>query len=106
MTPAGGADPTQQKMMMMVMPVMMTFMFLWAPSGLVIYWTISNLWGIFQQMITNRIIGPTVVRTVRPPAERQMKNVKSVGAARARRRRSECHEQRQERRLAVSSRTS
>ena len=37
-------------------------MFLWAPSGLVIYWTVSNIWGIGQQMITNRIIGPAVVR--------------------------------------------
>jgi membrane protein insertase Oxa1/YidC/SpoIIIJ len=79
MTPTT-ADPAQQKMMVMIMPVMMGGLFLRAASGLVIYWTISNLWGIFQQMITNRIIGPTVVRTVRPPAERQMKNVKPVGA--------------------------
>ena len=44
-----------------------------------IYWTVSNVWGIGQQMITNRIIGPPAVRTVRPPAERQMKNAKTVG---------------------------
>ena len=78
MTPST-ADPLQQKMMMF-MPIMMTGMFLWAASGLVIYWTVSNVWGIGQQMITNRLIGPTVQRTVRPPAERQMKNVKNVGA--------------------------
>ncbi len=78
MTPTT-ADPQQQKMMMVVMPVMMGGLFLRAASGLVIYWTVSNVWGIFQQMITNRIIGPTAVRTVRPPAERQMKNVKPVG---------------------------
>ena len=78
MTPST-ADPMQQKMMMF-MPIMMTGMFLWAASGLVIYWTVSNIWGIGQQMITNRIIGPTVQRTVRPPAERQIKNAKSVGA--------------------------
>ena len=78
MTPST-ADPAQQKMMMF-MPIVMGTMFLWAASGLVIYWTVSNIWGIAQQMITNKIIGPATVRNVRPPAERQMKNAKSVGA--------------------------
>jgi membrane protein insertase Oxa1/YidC/SpoIIIJ len=64
----------QQKVMLM-MPVMMTGMFLWAASGLVIYWTVSNTWAILQQMLTNRLIGPTPVRTVRPPAERRVKTV-------------------------------
>ncbi len=73
MTPST-ADPMQQKMMMF-MPIMMTGMFLWAASGLVIYWTVSNVWGIGQQMITNRLIGPAAKRTVRPPAERRVKNV-------------------------------
>ena len=73
MTPST-ADPVQQKMMM-VMPVVMTTMFLWAASGLVIYWTVSNIWGIGQQMITNRLIGPAPQRTVRPPAERRVKRV-------------------------------
>ena len=73
MTPST-ADPIQQKMMLF-MPIMMTGMFLWAASGLVIYWTVSNVWGIGQQMITNRIIGPSPQRTVRPPAERLVKNV-------------------------------
>ena len=69
-----GADPTQQKIMMM-MPVMFTFMFLWAPSGLVIYWLTSNLIGIGQQLVTNRIAGPPRARQVRPAAERQVKKV-------------------------------
>jgi membrane protein insertase Oxa1/YidC/SpoIIIJ len=73
MTPST-ADPMQQRVMM-IMPIMMTGMFLWAASGLVIYWTVSNIWGIGQQLITNRIIGPPVVRHVRPPAERRIKNV-------------------------------
>jgi YidC/Oxa1 family membrane protein insertase len=73
MTPST-ADPMQQRIMM-IMPIMMTGMFLWAASGLVIYWTVSNVWGIGQQMITNRIIGPPVKRTVRPPAERKVKSV-------------------------------
>ena len=50
-------DPVQQKVMMF-MPVMFTVMFLWAPSGLVIYWFISNLWAIGQQDFTNWLIGP------------------------------------------------
>ena len=31
--------------------------------------------AVLQQMVTNRLIGPTTVRTVRPPAERRVKNV-------------------------------
>jgi len=73
MTPSA-ADPTQQKVMM-VMPVMFTVMFLWAPSGLVLYWFMSNLCGIAQQQITNTLIGPPRVRVARPPAERRMKRV-------------------------------
>jgi YidC/Oxa1 family membrane protein insertase len=70
-TPTTG-DPVQQKLMMF-MPVMFTFMFLWAPSGLVIYWLVSNVWTIGQQYVTNRIIGPAVVRPARPAAERRIK---------------------------------
>ncbi|HEY3884385.1 MAG TPA: membrane protein insertase YidC [Vicinamibacterales bacterium] len=71
-------DPTQQKMMMF-MPIMLTAMFLWAASGLVLYWTVNNLWGIVQQAVTNKLIGPAQVRTVRPPAERR---IKRAGASR------------------------
>ncbi len=73
MTPST-ADPAQQKMMMFMPLVMMSF-FLWAPSGLVLYWTTSNLWAIGQQVLTNRLIGPAKPHTVRPPAERRIKNV-------------------------------
>jgi YidC/Oxa1 family membrane protein insertase len=75
MTPTT-ADPMQQKIMMF-MPIMFTVMFLWAPSGLVLYWLVSNLWGIGQQQITNRIIGPPVLKAVRPAAERRVKRVGS-----------------------------
>ena len=56
MTPSS-TDPTQQKMMML-MPVVFLFMFLWAPSGLVIYWLVTNVLGIAQQYFTNKLIGP------------------------------------------------
>jgi membrane protein insertase Oxa1/YidC/SpoIIIJ len=60
---------------MMLTPVIFLFFFLWAPSGLVIYWTVSNMLAIGQQYVTNRIIGAPVARQVRPPAERRVKNV-------------------------------
>ena len=68
------ADPMQRKMMML-MPVVFTFMFLAAPSGLVVYWLTSNVVGIGQQLLTNRIAGPSKKHELRPPAERQVRNV-------------------------------
>lgn len=53
------ADPVQQRVMM-IMPVMFTFMFLSYPSGLVIYWTVSNLWAIGQQYFSLKLLPPTV----------------------------------------------
>jgi YidC/Oxa1 family membrane protein insertase len=55
------ADPVQQRVMM-IMPVMFTFMFLSYPSGLVIYWTISNIWAIGQQYLTTGI-GPVKTKS-------------------------------------------
>jgi YidC/Oxa1 family membrane protein insertase len=52
MTPTGG-DPKQQKIMMF-MPVVMTFLFLNFPSGLVLYWLTNNLLSIAQQIFVNR----------------------------------------------------
>ena len=66
------ADPAQQKIMML-MPLMFMVFFLAAPSGLVIYWFVSNLWAIGQQYFTIWMIGPAVVPAVRPPAERRLK---------------------------------
>jgi YidC/Oxa1 family membrane protein insertase len=78
MTPST-ADPTQQKVMLM-MPLMFMAFFLWAPSGLVLYWTVANMWAIGQQALTNKLIGPMPQRVVRPPAERK---VKSAGGGRS-----------------------
>ena len=75
-----GADPMQRKMMMM-MPVVFTFMFLSAPSGLVVYWMTSNVIGIGQQLLTNRIVGPLRKHEVRPPAERLVKKAVAAGMA-------------------------
>ena len=50
MSPAPG-DPTQAKMMML-MPIVFTFIFINFPSGLVLYWLVSNLVSIGQQYYT------------------------------------------------------
>jgi YidC/Oxa1 family membrane protein insertase len=54
MTPSG-MDPKQQKMMML-MPVVFTFMFLNFASGLVLYWLVNNLLSIIQQFYINKKI--------------------------------------------------
>ena len=72
MTPTPSQDPMQQKIMML-MPVMFSVMFLFAASGLVLYWLTSNLLTIAQTVITNKIIGPPKVHEVRPAAERRIK---------------------------------
>jgi len=73
-TPAAGADPAQQRMMM-IMPLVMTVMFLWLPAGALIYYTVGGVLRIGQQYMTNYLIGPPNVRVVRPPAERRLKRV-------------------------------
>jgi YidC/Oxa1 family membrane protein insertase len=77
MTPST-ADPAQQRIMMM-MPLMFGVMFLAAPSGLVLYWFVGNLFAIGQQYFTNWWIGPPAMANVRPPAERR---IKSAGSGR------------------------
>jgi len=52
MTPVMG-DPRQAKAML-IMPFIFTFMFLNLPSGLVLYWFVSNVLQIFQQKLMNR----------------------------------------------------
>jgi len=54
MTPTAG-DPRQAKMMML-MPIVFTFMFLNFASGLVLYWLVNNILSIIQQFFVNRKI--------------------------------------------------
>ena len=46
-------DPMQAKLMM-AMPLVMTFFFLTFPSGLVLYWVVSNTISIVQQWVITR----------------------------------------------------
>jgi YidC/Oxa1 family membrane protein insertase len=52
MTPTAG-DPNQRKIMML-MPLMFTFMFVSFPAGLTVYWLVNNLLTIAQQYWINR----------------------------------------------------
>ncbi|MCA1766791.1 MAG: membrane protein insertase YidC [Idiomarina sp.] len=51
--PTPTADPMQQKLFQ-YMPVIFTVFFLWFPSGLVLYWLVSNLITIAQMLIIYR----------------------------------------------------
>ncbi len=52
-------DPMQAKIMM-ALPIVFTFLFLFFPSGLVLYWFVNNLLSIAQQwVITKKIVGTT-----------------------------------------------
>lgn len=53
MSPTAVTDPMQQKIMTF-MPVIFTVFFLWFPSGLVLYYTVSNLVTIVQQQLIYR----------------------------------------------------
>ena len=51
-------DPLQARIMM-ALPFVFTFLFLFFPSGLVLYWFVNNLLSIAQQwVITRKIVGP------------------------------------------------
>ena len=52
MTPTVG-DPRQAKIML-IMPIVFTFMFFTFPAGLVLYWFVNNVLSIAQQVYTER----------------------------------------------------
>jgi YidC/Oxa1 family membrane protein insertase len=54
MTPQAGMDPAQQKMMTVMMPLMMGFIFFRLPAGLNLYYAEANLISIAQQWVMNR----------------------------------------------------
>lgn len=59
MTPqtAPGSESMELQMkMMQFMPIIFTVMFWSLPSGLILYWTVSNILSIFQQLYINRTV--------------------------------------------------
>jgi len=65
MTPVASPDPSQQRIMMVMMPVMLTVLFYSASSGLVLYWLTGNVVGIIQQYFFNK----TAVKPSPAPAQ-------------------------------------
>jgi len=64
LSPAPNADP-QQRQMMTLMSVMFTFMFYQFPAGLVLYWLVSNVLGVVQQLLVNRSPQPATTASER-----------------------------------------
>ncbi len=56
LTPTPSVDPAQARMMKF-MPLMMGFIFYQFSAGLVLYWLTSNLMGVAQQVIINKMPG-------------------------------------------------
>jgi YidC/Oxa1 family membrane protein insertase len=55
-------DPIQAKVMM-ALPVVFTFFFLWFPSGLVLYWVVNNTLSIIQQYVITKRVEASAVKT-------------------------------------------
>ncbi|EKV57331.1 inner membrane protein [Brachyspira hampsonii 30446] len=51
----GGAAAAQMKMMTTIFPLMMLLMFYNFASGLALYWTAQNVFGVIQQFITSKL---------------------------------------------------
>jgi len=54
MTPQAGMDPSQQKMMNLMMPVMFGIISYRLAAGLCVYWVVGSLIAIVQQWVMNR----------------------------------------------------
>ncbi len=76
LTPSTG-DKSQQRMMMVIMPIMMLVMFYSFPSALSLYWTISQVLSIVQMWMIRRASAkanpPAAVEVIDPPQTRQMR---------------------------------
>jgi YidC/Oxa1 family membrane protein insertase len=55
LSPTPATDPIQQKMFQ-IMPIAFSVMFVFFPSGLVLYWLVNNLLQIAQQWHVNRML--------------------------------------------------
>jgi YidC/Oxa1 family membrane protein insertase len=60
-TPSAGNENMQLQMkMMQFMPIIFTVMFWGLPSGLILYWTVSNILSIAQQVYVNRRVNASI----------------------------------------------
>ncbi|MBI1353306.1 MAG: membrane protein insertase YidC [Acidobacteria bacterium] len=73
MTPTPAADPAQMRVMKF-MPLMMGFIFYGFQSGLVLYWLTSNLVGVAQQALLNKLPGESLdIELARPRGKKRKK---------------------------------
>lgn len=83
LTPTAG-DPSQQKMMMVMMPAMMLIMFYRFPAALGLYWTVSQMFaiaGLLRTRATKKKEDSPVSSVSPPPREtRQMRREKARDA--------------------------
>ena len=54
LTPQAGMDPAQQRMMNVMMPLMMGFIFFRLPAGVNLYYVVVNIISVAQQSVMNR----------------------------------------------------
>lgn len=66
-------DPTQEKMMLL-MPIMFTFMFAQMPSGLIVYWTFSNILNIIQQYWIMKLDERNKLKQIEAKQQKKEKN--------------------------------
>jgi YidC/Oxa1 family membrane protein insertase len=69
MTPTVG-DPRQAQIML-IMPVIFTFMFIEFPTGLVLYWLVNNCLSIAQQYLIDRAARRKAGTPVEAKAEKE-----------------------------------
>ena len=55
-TASSAQNASQMKMMMYGMPIMFFFLFYNAPAGLLLYWTVSNIFQLGQQIVINKMM--------------------------------------------------
>jgi YidC/Oxa1 family membrane protein insertase len=73
MTPSAGMDPTQQKMMNFMMPVMLGIISWNLAAGLCLYWSESNIIAMVQQVVMNRT---TLGKEMREMMEKRARKAK------------------------------
>ena len=71
LTPTPGTDPAQMRLMKF-MPLMMGVLFYGFSSGLVLYWLTSNVVGVLQQILLNRLPSDPI-EIERPKGRRKKK---------------------------------
>jgi len=83
MTSSAIPDPMQRRMMM-IMPVIFTFMMMNMPSGLVLYWLTSNILGMAQQQLINRKADAQTATPARAPeGERKARRAEEAAGSAA-----------------------